>query len=675
MKKWMLIAIGAILVLGGSGTWFWLLGSAPKEAPRTVTLETQESNVTVRRPDATIWEPADPGMELGEGWSVKTDAKGIAVIRFWGQGESRLQSNSEVTITKAMIDADDPTKVNVLLKLDAGRVWSRVLKLFDIGSSYAVQTNAVVATVRGTAFDVAANPDGSSEIWVNRSAVDVAPSQGIRIESPLALAEGYSAIFSADGLQKSTSSISVQTKDSNWFRLNERSDESFVNNEKDRLRSELAKLGGAGPDSLLYGFTRASEDLHLAFAQEGQKDALASRYLTRRFARLIDLVLAGKTGLAAQEFARLETYVRTQLRGSDAVRERRRIKIAISRVAILIADADPDSPLYAFKQRFEDLAEALQEGDGVSLLYVRMLAVDARLDEASRFRRTGNYQSGSLALNVAKTAITNITRESEAVLPTASKDARRALRGKLAGLIAREGAERAALMAAMIPAPAEGTTTSTDDGTATSTSLLGAPSTERPTSTPTGTVVLPQGPQYASIALYIQPNPVSVGQAANLIVEASASDGSKTDVSAKSTFTIVNGVGSLNGPTLTPSQQGTVTVQATYNDNGTQRTASATVTAQGQITLDSLALASSQGTVINTTKNPTTQIISSASYSNGYNKAVTAQTSYQVLTPGAGSMNGSYFTAASNYTGSAEIEGSFTENGSTVVGSITLTIR
>lgn len=680
MKKWMLVAGAAIVVMCGVGIWFWLLGSVSAEAPRGVTLDIQESNVQVRRPGTTLWENAATGMEIGEGWSVKTDANGVAVIRFGGQGESRLGNVTEVTVTKAMINAEDPTKVNILLKLGTGRIWSRVLKLFDIESSYAVETSAVVATVRGTAFDISSASDGSSELWVSQSAVDVAPSQGILLESPGAVAEGQSARYGSDGNLQATSTISEEVTSGPWFSWNTESDEAFVNDERERVKTMFLRMGGVGPDSVLYGISRASENLHLAFASDERKDALASRYFARRFARILNLVEEGKTGLAAQEFARIETHARTQLRGATMERERRSMRIAIARVNILVADAGPDSPLFPFKQRLENLLEALEEGNDAALLYVRMLGIDARLNEAARFRAARKFTDAATSLSVAESGIQNIARESESMLPSLPKEARRALRGKLAALIARGLAERHALRAAMTPALSDETATSTEDGTDAATStLLGPPPSEPlrepPQTGSPGEGDSLQGPQYQSITLFIQPNPVNVGQAANLIVEAKTAAGAIADVTAKSTFVIVNGVGNLNGPTVTGSQQGTITVQASLNDNGTVRTSSATVTVQGQVTLTGLELSSSQGLLIDAYKNPTTQIIASAVYSNGYRKAVTAQTVYELPTPAAGSMNGSFFTAQLDYVGTALILGSFTEGGVTVTGDITLNIR
>ena len=57
------------------------------------------------------------------------------------------------------------------LTLESGRVWSRVRQLLNLDSSYTVTTDQVVATVRGTAFDLAKNADGTSSLLVDHSVV------------------------------------------------------------------------------------------------------------------------------------------------------------------------------------------------------------------------------------------------------------------------------------------------------------------------------------------------------------------------------------------------------------------------------------------------------------------------------------------------------------------------
>jgi hypothetical protein len=667
MKKWLLIIIPIVLI-AILVVWFWSLASVPEAKARSVTLTVQETGVEVRPPGAAAWEAAVSGMEIGEGWSVRTDKTGLATISFYGQGQSRLASGTEVTITQSMTDALNPSSAQVELELDAGRVWSRVLKLFDLASSYSVRTSSVVATVRGTAFDVRANADGSSGVIVNESAVDVGSPNSTASASPEAIAEGFAVSFASNGSMEDVREIAPEEKNSAWFRRNAASDEAFVAAERERRLEALRALDGPRPDSLLSGAASLSERLHLAFTDGTDRELLAQRYLARRYLRVLDLVEQGKAGLAAQEFARLENYIRTELRGPDAEAERRRILLALRRVTFLVEDADPDSPLYAFKQRMENLAEALTESNEGSMLYVRLLALDARLDEAARMMRRSAFEEAQMVLDGVAKGIANVSREAEPVLPRLTEDQQRTIRGKISALRAREAAMRSRLEAALAPPEEEETATSTEDGT--SEPPADAPPERTPPESVSPDEPVTVAPEFDRIALFIQPNPLPVGQTASLVVTGYRADGSQENVSTLSTFSVQQNSGSLNGPRFTATKAGNTTVTASYDDNGVTRSASAPVTTESDAVLESLTLTSTAGTTLKATQG--TNITAQARYSDGYVKDVTTLTEYSLS--GVGSLNITSYTTNRGTTGTATITGYFTENGVTVQGSVVLNV-
>ena len=179
--------------------------------------------------------------------------------------------------------------------------------------------------------------------------------------------------------------------------------------------------------------------------------------------------------------------------------------------------------------------------------------------------------------------------------------------------------------------------------------------------------------------MFIQPNPINVGQTASLTVLATRTGGGQDNVTARSTFSVVNGQGGLNGPTFTGTVAGTVTIQAAYFDNGTTHTAKTTVSVSGVATLQSLVLQSTNGTLLDRYENPSTQIQAYAKYSDGYQKLVTNLSTFTNSNPAAGTLSGSSFTASFSQTQggtvTTDIEGTFTEDGKTVVGSIVLTVQ
>lgn len=672
MKKWLLI-ITPLVLLAMFGVWFWSLASVPDEDARSVTLTVEETGVHVRQPGLTNWEAAKSGMEIGEGWSVRTDKSGLATIEFFGQGESRMGHQTEVAITAAMVDELNPSSANIEVEVGAGRVWSRVLKLFDLDSSYSVRTSAVVATVRGTAFDVTANADGSSEIIVNESAVDVQPAGDTAEEPSAAIAEGFALSFGADGRMGEAREISDDMKRDDWYRRNTESDEAFAAREREQRLKVLRSLDGPRTDSIVSGMAKLSEQMHLALNKGNEREILAQRYLARRYLHLIDLVEQGKAGMAAQEFAKLENYIRTELRGPESEAERQRIRAALKRISFLVEDADPDSPLFAFKQRIENLTEALTESNEGSAVFVRLLALDARLDEVRRLLSHRSYDEAGMTLDGVKNGIENVIREVKPVLPRLTSDERRTIHGKISAVTAREKAMRKRLEAAL--APVEETATSTEDG------IEDRANGDDPSTEPAPVVTPPDEPPtveppvdhraFESISVSTQPNPLKVGETANLTVIARRADGSEMNVSTLSTFEIQHPIGTLNGPRITATRAGNTMITAHYEDDGYTHSASVSINVESEVVLESLRITSSAGTSLSPGQG--TNLIAEAVYSNAYSKVVTAQTSF-VLASGIGSVSDATYDPGKDQAGEAMITGTFTENGATVEGAVSLTI-
>src|SRR3989344_5119053 len=146
MKRWAVVVGVLAVLLGLGGWWFWSLAAVPDEAASQVSLKIDRQPVSVRLPNTTLFVDATNGMALTAGATVKTGEGGQATLTFFRQAETRLDQNSEVTIGDATQDANDPTKTTVRLDLEIGRLWSRVLRLFDLDSSYSVKTSSGVAT-------------------------------------------------------------------------------------------------------------------------------------------------------------------------------------------------------------------------------------------------------------------------------------------------------------------------------------------------------------------------------------------------------------------------------------------------------------------------------------------------------------------------------------------------
>jgi FecR protein len=91
------------------------------------------------------------GDELNEGDQIETDKTGLANIYFPDGSVARLDTETRITITSALYVPNSKTLV-VRLKLSAGSIWSKIMKLATPESVWEVNSTNAVAAVRGSAF-------------------------------------------------------------------------------------------------------------------------------------------------------------------------------------------------------------------------------------------------------------------------------------------------------------------------------------------------------------------------------------------------------------------------------------------------------------------------------------------------------------------------------------------
>jgi chromosome segregation protein len=195
MKKWVFIAV--LLLLGG-GIWVWMLGAPPEEKGSAVRVTAVQGTAEQKAPSAAEWLPLASGVTLPEGTSVRTGEGSRVTLAFGDQAESRIAANSEVVVTQATFDGDGQADAKVTVTVQKGRVWSRVLRLFDLDSGFTVKTNDVVATVRGTAFDVEKRVESDdSVLWVSQSAVEAGDEKAFSADAApdRLVSEGYMRAF------------------------------------------------------------------------------------------------------------------------------------------------------------------------------------------------------------------------------------------------------------------------------------------------------------------------------------------------------------------------------------------------------------------------------------------------------------------------------------------------
>jgi 3D (Asp-Asp-Asp) domain-containing protein len=112
------------------------------------------------------------GLELASGDRIVVTTGTVYVV-YPEYGASELETGTDIVLSS---DDSQPGLV-MQLELVTGRVWTRFERLFGNGEYYAVSSNGVVATVRGTGFGVSVE-DGVVDVQVADHEVEVTIEKG-----------------------------------------------------------------------------------------------------------------------------------------------------------------------------------------------------------------------------------------------------------------------------------------------------------------------------------------------------------------------------------------------------------------------------------------------------------------------------------------------------------------
>jgi hypothetical protein len=638
---------------------FWRLGNISLNEDSLVTLFVIQAPVEVLPAGSTNWSPGTDGTILKEGDVVRTGDGGSATIKVDGIGESRLGKNSEARVSNAQLSTKNPLSFE--LELTAGRVWSRLLRLGDLDDSFAVKSNTVIATVRGTAFDLQAQATGTT-VWVSESAVQLTPLNGSALSSdaPLVLTEGYMASVDEKGAIHQSRPLSDDDRTTEWFQKNATRDEQFKKNFGETLRARIEATHPAQPSSLRDGFMKVSEKIQLQL-HPSEAPARYAAYVLRRLYAISQLIEAGNEGLALQAYGHLEEEMLNTATGERAAEYRHELRRAVRNMEYLLSDIGPASPLYRYKQRLEDVQVKLSEEDPVFVLHARLLQIDARLDEASMLVAQSALDETKSALDAASQGLASADRELDSLSVAASR--RQAIQAKMHLLKIREASLRVRLATALSPSSV--TIAAPSEGTGAVTSTTDIP----PVATSTAAI--------KKLTLSASPNPANVGDVVRLVVKALREDGTVADVTALSDFELSDtGTGLLNGPTLQVQRSGRVTISASVEEDGKTLTAQTTVSSVEKVTTAPTVRSVSLITGGSTMRGGETRIFKLvAEYSDGSSVDVSPEAKFSSSNGRLGFFLGQTFTANAGVQGSVRVAGTYLKDGKTFTAAADITIQ
>jgi len=122
---------------------------APSDSSTLTILSITEGDVFVMKAGTDEWIEATVEMTLEVGDTIKTGDDSGAEITFFDGSTIELEAGTQIEITSLDSSPDGDAKTITLMQT-IGTTISRVTKLLDPASSYAVETPSGVAAVRGT---------------------------------------------------------------------------------------------------------------------------------------------------------------------------------------------------------------------------------------------------------------------------------------------------------------------------------------------------------------------------------------------------------------------------------------------------------------------------------------------------------------------------------------------
>lgn len=203
-------------------------------------LLTKEAGVVMYKlPNASEFKTLDTDeANVPTGTTIKTDNTALAHVVFPDNSLMSLSKDTEVVLNFE----DKKIKIVQLL----GNTWHRVEKVLQ-GNSYEVETPNMLATVRGTEFNVGILPNNESELYVMESVVDVTKmvkKDGLMVEEETQSVQQDKHILvpkSDTPAKMRLVNLPANKKNTDWFERNKKLTEQIRKAEVDAEKEDSKK--------------------------------------------------------------------------------------------------------------------------------------------------------------------------------------------------------------------------------------------------------------------------------------------------------------------------------------------------------------------------------------------------------------------------------------------------
>lgn len=147
---------------------------------------------------------ATNGMELKVGDTITTGSNGSANLTFFDGSVMEIKASSEILVNELSTASTGSTTVSLMEQV--GSTINRIGKLVDSSSKYEVGTPAAVAVVRGTAFDMLVQQNGTTTLKTEEGSVSFTAS-GVTVT----VNKGFQSSAAMGGTPSTPSAITTVT--------------------------------------------------------------------------------------------------------------------------------------------------------------------------------------------------------------------------------------------------------------------------------------------------------------------------------------------------------------------------------------------------------------------------------------------------------------------------------
>jgi hypothetical protein len=139
---------------------------------QVATLSQVRGLVEVRSADGDAWQTASVGEQVKAGSRIRTSPLADATLTFFDGSTTVIEPETEIAVVQLDTWQDGGGKA-IVLRQQVGQTYSHVQPLLDPDARFEIRTPTAVMAVRGTAFALDVETDGTTRVAVDEGVVDV----------------------------------------------------------------------------------------------------------------------------------------------------------------------------------------------------------------------------------------------------------------------------------------------------------------------------------------------------------------------------------------------------------------------------------------------------------------------------------------------------------------------